>query len=310
VSRGWFHVRPVSAGAWLVAEPSHVNSWLVAGRDRALLVDTGLGIEPIRPVAEATADLPVEVVNTHHHFDHTGGNAEFDTVAVHERGVALLAAGAPPAERAAYLAYTRALLGTADAYRDLDRRFFHLLTDDADPRPLPAEFDAEAWVRPGPPPGPAPRALRDGDVLDLGGRTLTVLHTPGHSPDSLCLFDDREGLLLGGDTLNSGPIYAQAPESDLEDFARSTARLAGLAREVSLVGMGHFGHGLAEPRYLADVAEAFDRLVSGDPSVEFRVQRDCDDVEVREAVFGRLSILLDADPSGAARGPARRVGPH
>lgn len=319
MSRGWFHVRPVSPGAWLVAEPSHVNSWLVAGRDRAVLVDTGLGIEPIRPVAEATAGLPADVVNTHHHFDHTGGNAEFDAVAVHERAVALLASGAPSSERAAYLAHTRALLAAAGTYRDLDQRFFHLLTDDADPRPLPAGFDAEAWVRPGPPPGPTPRALHDGDVIDLGGRTLTVLHTPGHSPDSLCLLDDREGLLFGGDTLNSGPIYAQAQESDLEDFARSTARLAGLAGDVSLVCMGHFGRGLAGPRYLADVAEAFDRLVTGDPSVEFRVQRDCDDVEVREAVFGGLSILLGAEtpdpgpPTDAASGrrdPARGEGRH
>lgn len=293
--RGWFHVRPVAAGAWLVAEPSHVNSWLVAGDDRAVLVDTGLGIAPIRPVVEATADRPVEVVNTHHHFDHVGGNAEFDAVAVHERGVPLLAAGASPSERAGYLAYTRALLAAAQDYREADRRFFHLLTDDADPRPLPAGFDAEAWVRPGPPAGPTPRPLRDGDVLDLGGRTLTVLHTPGHSPDSLCLLDDREGLLLGGDTLNSGPIYAQAPESDLGDFARSTARLAALAGDVTLVGMGHFGRAVAGPGYLADVAEAFDRVASGDPSVEFRTRRDCDDVEVREAVLGPLSILLPAD---------------
>ncbi|MCD2193185.1 MBL fold metallo-hydrolase [Actinomycetospora endophytica] len=292
---GWFHVRPVSPGAWLVAEPSHVNGWLVAGRDRAVLVDTGLGIAPVRPLAEATAGLPVDAVNTHHHFDHVGGNAEFDDVAVHERGIAPLAAGAPPAERAGYLAHTRGLLAAAATYRDLDQRFFHLLGADSDPRPLPDGFDAEAWVRPGPPAGPVPRALRDGDVIDLGGRSLTVIHTPGHSPDSICLLDDRGGLLFAGDTVNSGPIYAQAPESDLEDFARSTARLAGMAGDVSLVAMGHFGRGVAEPRHLADVAEAFDRVLSGDRSVAFRVQCDCDDVEVREAVFGQFSILLDPD---------------
>jgi glyoxylase-like metal-dependent hydrolase (beta-lactamase superfamily II) len=277
---------------WLVAEPSHVTSWLVAGRDRAVLVDTGLGVAPIRPVAEAAAGMPVEALNTHHHFDHVGGNAEFDAVAIHELGVDRLTTGAEPVERASYFAYTRALLEAAPTYRDLDRRFFHLLTDDSDPRPLPAGFDAEAWVRPGPPPGPSPRVLHDGDVIDLGDRSLTVLHTPGHSPDSICLLDDRDGLLFGGDTLNSGPIYAQAPESDLGDFARSTARLATLERDVSLVCMGHFGRAIAEPRYLTDVAEAFDRLVSGDPSVRFRAQQDCEGDEVREAVFGQCSVLL------------------
>lgn len=295
----WFHVRPVAPGSWLVAEPSHVNSWLVAGRDRAVLVDTGLGIAPIRPLVERIVELPVEVVNTHHHFDHVGGNAEFGAVAVHERGLALLTAGASTAERAGYLAYTHDLLTAAAAYRDLDERFFHLLGEDSDPRPVPDGFDAEAWVRPGPPPGPAPRALHDGDVIDLGGRVLTVLHTPGHSPDSICLIDDRDGLLVAGDTVNSGPIYAQAAESDLEDFARSTARLAGLAGDVSLVAMGHFGRAVADPVDLTAVAEAFDRLVSDDPSVEYRTQRDCDDVEVREALFGRFSVLLGAGPDAA-----------
>ncbi len=297
MARPWFHVRPVSPGVWLVAEPTHVTSWLVAGRDRAVLLDTGLGIAPIRPVAEAAAGMPVEAVNTHHHFDHVGGNAEFEAVAIHELGVPLLTAGAPPAVRASYLGYTRALLEAAGPYRELDRRFFHLLTDDSDPRELPAGFDAEAWVRPGPPPGPVPVPLHEGDLIDLGARTLTVLHTPGHSPDSVCLVDDRDGLLFGGDTLNTGPIYAQAPESDLEAFARSTARLAALEPDVSLVCMGHFGRGLAEPRYLREVADAFDRLVSGDRSVEFRVQRDCDDDEVREAVFGQCSILVAGDPA-------------
>src|ERR1700712_3553026 len=234
MSRGasWFHVRPVSPGVWLVAEPTHVNSWLVAGRDRAVLLDTGLGIAPIRPVAEAAVGMPVEAINTHHHFDHTGGNAECDAVAIHELAVALLSAGAAPAVRASYLAHTRALLEAAGPYRDLDQRFFHLLSDDSDPRDLPPGFDAQDWVRPGPPPGPAPVPLHEGDVIDLGGRTLTVLHTPGHSPDSVCFLDDRDGLLFGGDTLNTGPIYAQMPDSDVTAFAHSTARLADLHSEI------------------------------------------------------------------------------
>ncbi|HEY8840706.1 MAG TPA: MBL fold metallo-hydrolase [Candidatus Dormibacteraeota bacterium] len=64
---------------------------------------------------------------------------------------------------------------------------------------------------------------------DLGGRKLQVLHTPGHSPDCICLFDEANGLLFGGDTINTGPIYAQLEDSDLEKFARSTARLAQMA---------------------------------------------------------------------------------
>jgi glyoxylase-like metal-dependent hydrolase (beta-lactamase superfamily II) len=284
---GWFHLRPVARDVWLVAEPSHVNSWLVAGRDRAVLVDTGLGVAPIRPVVEAVCPLPVDVVNTHAHLDHVGGNGEFARVA------AFGAVERPSsAERASYLGWMREVLAAAAAYRELDARYFHLLSADSDPRPLPD--DIERWVEPGPPPGPDPEPLADGDVLDLGGRTLTVLHTPGHSPDSICLLDDRDGVLFAGDTVNTGPIYAQAPECDLPAFAASTGRLAALADDVSLVAMSHFGRGVAEPRYLHEVAVAFDRLVTGDPTVQVRAARDCDGDEVREAVFDACSVFLPA----------------
>jgi glyoxylase-like metal-dependent hydrolase (beta-lactamase superfamily II) len=272
---------------WLVAEPGHVNSFLVAGRDRGVLVDSGLGMAPIRPVIEALTDRPVDVVHTHAHLDHVGGDAEFDRVAIHPAGVAELRAGASAAERRRYLAHTRRLLAAADAYRALDRDFFHLLSADSDPRPLPPGLDESTWA---PGPAPEPGLLADGDVVDLGGRALTVLHTPGHSPDSVCFLDERAGLLFGGDTINTGPTYAQAPESDLAAFAASTARLATLADDVHLVLVGHFGRAVVEGAYLRQVADAFARLLAGDAVL--RPARDCDDDPVREAVFDACSIYL------------------
>lgn len=283
----WFSTRPVARGVWLVAEPGHVNSFLVAGRDRAVLVDSGLGMAPIRPVVAALTDRPVDVVHTHAHLDHVGGDAEFERVAIHPAGVAELTAGASAAERRRYLAHTRRLLAAADAYRALDRDFFHLLSADADPRPLPPGLDETTWA---PGPAPEPDLLADGDVVDLGGRALTVLHTPGHSPDSVCFLDERAGLLFGGDTINTGPTYAQAPESDLADFAASTARLAALADDVHLVLVGHFGRAVVEGAYLREVADAFARVVAGDAVL--RPARDCDDDPVREAVFDACSIYL------------------
>lgn len=287
----WFHTRPVSPGVWVVAEPGHVNCWLVEGRDRAVLLDTGLGIAPIRPTVQALTPVPVEAVNSHYHFDHTGGNAEFDRVAIHELGAPLLTDGVPAEVRSGYLAYTARLLHAAETYRDLDRDYFHLLSADSDPRPLPADFEPATWD---PPRGIVTDELHDGDVIDLGGRTLTVLHTPGHSPDSVCFLDSHDGLLFGGDTLNTGPIYAQLPDSDLADFARSTARLADLRAEVRLVLMCHFGRGIVEAQFVQDVATSFDRLLNGD--VSLRPARDCLLDEAREAVFPQCSILVPADP--------------
>jgi len=287
----WFSTRPVARGVWLIAEPGHVNSWLVAGRDRAALLDSGLGVAPIRPVVEALTPLPVTVVNTHAHIDHIGGNAEFSDLAVHESGAALLAAGIDRSVRDDYLTSIRRLLEAAETYRTLDREHFHLLTRDSDPRPLPSGFDPTRWD---PSSGVVTEELVDGSVLDLGGRALTVLHTPGHSPDSLCLFDEREGLLFGGDTLNTGPIYAHDEDADVAEFARSTARLAEFADDVHLVLACHFGRGVVEGVFVREVAEGFARVLAGD--VELHPARDCFLQPVREAPFARFSVFVSAEP--------------
>jgi len=60
----WFRTRKLSDGVWLVAEPALVNLWLIAGSERAVLLDTGCGISPLRPVVAGLTDLPVTVVNT------------------------------------------------------------------------------------------------------------------------------------------------------------------------------------------------------------------------------------------------------
>ncbi len=303
----WFSVRAVARGVWLIAEPGHVNSWLVAGRDRAVLLDTGLGIEPIRPVVSALTPLPVTAVNSHSHFDHTGGNAEFSSLAVHESCAALLTVGVPREVRDAYLASARRRLDAAGQYRELDRDHFHLLSADSDPRPLPPGFDAASWD---PTPGTVTEELVDGSVLDLGGRQLTVLHTPGHSPDALCFFDERAGMLFGGDTLNTGPIYAHDADADVSEFARSTARLAQYADDVHLVFACHFGRAVVEGRFVREVAEGFARLVEGD--VDLRPARDCFLTPVREAVFGQFSILVPSEPDGVDQedAGARTTGPR
>jgi glyoxylase-like metal-dependent hydrolase (beta-lactamase superfamily II) len=285
----WFQAREVHPGVWLVAEPSHVNTWLVAGRERAVLLDTGLGIAPIRPVAERLTDRPVSVLNTHSHFDHIGGNHEFTDIAIHELGAPALEHEVPRALLADYLDYTRRLLGAADGYRRADGALFHLLTPDSDPRPLPAGFDPACWRIPA---SRATSTLRDGDRVDLGGRALTVLHTPGHSPDSICLLDERNGLLFAADTINTGPIYAQLPDSDLDAFAASARRLADLAPDLRSVLVHHFGRVAVEPAFLPAVADAFEAVRAGEPRTA--PAQDCLGRDVREARFAGFSILLAA----------------
>lgn len=82
-----FMARLIAPDTWLVAGAG-CESYLVVGRTRALLVDTGMSRRNLRAFVARFTDLPVSVVNTHGHFDHTGGNGWFDEVSMHPRAVA------------------------------------------------------------------------------------------------------------------------------------------------------------------------------------------------------------------------------
>lgn len=289
---GWFATRSLGEGVYLVSEPSHVNSFLIEGSSAAALIDTGLGIGNIRQVAEELASHDVVAVNTHYHYDHTGGNHWFTKRLIHEAGAAAIQRELDPGLYCDYARYISELAEALPRFRELDERFFRFLTDDTTPRPLPAGFDPNTWKYV---PTAATQTLRDGDKVELGGRDLTVLHTPGHTPDSICLLDERHGVLFGGDTINTGPIYAQLADSDIHSFAASTRRLAELVGSVRVVYVAHFARYAADPQFLIEVADGFEQLVNGEAVLQ--AAAGYADNAVREACFGRFSILINPDRS-------------
>jgi len=285
----WFEVQQLDPGVHLISEPGHVNSFLIQGGKSAILFDTGLGVANIRRVAEELSNLPLLVVNSHYHFDHTGGNRLFNEIAIHRIGASLLQQPSPPGLAEGYMAYTQRMLRAWGPYKEADDIYFHLLTAERMIRPLPDGFDPVTYqIVPTVP----THLLEEGDVLDLGGRHLQVMHTPGHSPDCICLLDEENGLLFGGDTINTGPIYAQLEDSNVDDFAKSTARLAEMADAVQRVFVCHFLRVENHPALLREIAEGFQRLLTGDAF--FRDNVDCLNYPVKEACFDHFSIFVPA----------------
>lgn len=295
----WFYVRNVHPGIWLIAEPMHVNLWLLEGNERALLLDTGMGISKVRPVVERLTNLPVTVLNTHYHFDHTGGNHEFDDIWIHELGADNLNLEWPVELTDGVLRVIDRRLAIADLYRQLDYPYFWLLGAESEPRPLPVSFDRRSYRII---PSRATRTLSDGERIDLGGRKLTVMHTPGHSPDSICLWLEDEGVLFGTDTLNSGPIYCQFADSDLEALGASVRRLEELRPKVRLMFFHHYGRPCAEPDLLTEIADGVQQVIRGDwPLIP---ARDIVDLPILEARFDHFQVTLP-DPERPA--PAFRL---
>jgi glyoxylase-like metal-dependent hydrolase (beta-lactamase superfamily II) len=294
LAASWFYTRRVAPGVFLVGEPQHVYTWMVEGSERAVLLDTGMGILPIRPVAERLTQRPIGVVNTHYHFDHIGGNWEFEDVAIHEIGAPLAAQEVPREVLDAYLDYADRQLDAASTMLPLDREYTWVLGAESVPRPFPDGWRRDEWtIRP----SRATGTLRDGDRIDLGDRSLTVIHAPGHSPDGICLFDEHDGLLFAGDSANAGPLYAHFPDSSLEDLARSARRLADMADEIDVAYFHHYGRPVAEKDFFAEMAAGVERLLAGGVDVVPGV--DIIGTPMLEARFDHFSVTVP-DPDAEA----------
>ena len=256
----WFEVYKIRPGVFAIYEPhqfEEVISYLVVGSEKAVLFDTGMGISNIKAVVEGLTKLPISVVNSHTHNDHVGDNWRFGDVY-----------GMPTD-------FTRmnAIGSTADAQAELaSGQICGTLPMGFDPKSYRTKaFHISHW-------------LHDGERIDLGGRTLEVLATPGHTPDSIILLDEQNGLLFTGDTFYPGPIYLYRPETDLDAYVASVKRMAGLASRLQLLLPSH-NVPLAEPDYLPRVLEGIQQVRHGQAK---SVAKD----GKREYVFEGFSFLM------------------
>jgi glyoxylase-like metal-dependent hydrolase (beta-lactamase superfamily II) len=227
----WFARERVGDDVWHVWEPNadpfvRCNIWVVLGRDRVLVIDTGLGIERLSEAATDLFDRGAIALATHYHFDHTGSLHEFTDRYAHESA-------------RAYLRDSRAIGGA------LQRSGFPAETLESF---VAAGYDVPAELLLAAPAGYVPsafavepcvptRSLRDGDVVDLGDRAFEVLHLPGHSPDSIGLFEAATGILFSGDAIYDGPLIDGNADSDIERYVATMERLRAVPARVV-----HGGH--------------------------------------------------------------------
>jgi glyoxylase-like metal-dependent hydrolase (beta-lactamase superfamily II) len=233
VADRWFEITEAGDAVFRITEP-HVhayvrsNAWLVRGSGAHLLVDSGLGVGRLPDELGELLDRPVIAVATHAHFDHFGGLAEFADRAAHPDDLDVIESAGDYVTLTAST-YPAALL---DEFEAAGLPVPELLVD-----ALPfAGFEPGEFRTP---PASITRPLADGDVLDLGGRSFAVLHAPGHSPGSICLWEAASGTLISGDVIVDGePLLDELPRSSPADFAASLRRLA----ELPMVNV-YAGHG-------------------------------------------------------------------
>ncbi|RWO10391.1 MAG: MBL fold metallo-hydrolase [Mesorhizobium sp.] len=235
----WFSKTVIDADTTMLTEPFvhdfvRANIWHLRGRDVDLLVDTGMGICPLAPEIDTPDGKPLLVVATHIHLDHVGSLHEFP-----------LRAG--PRMSAAQFDSMDDAVTYAHMFHDLDGAVSKL--------PAPGWKAADYRI----PPAPLTRTFDEGDLVDLGDRQFRVLHLPGHSPDSIALFDEADGLFFAGDAIYDALLIDDLPDSDRSAYRRTMQRLLDLP-----VSIGYGGHGPSfDAKRMREIATGYLRHTDG-----------------------------------------------
>lgn len=213
----WYRTRKMDDDVTLISEPwieefYRCNIWHVRGTDRDMLVDSGMGVVSLREYVPLVTEKPCLAVTSHTHFDHIGAHHEFKERLVHRAEADLLA---NPTRQGTLV----------DPY----------VTDEIFSRLPPEPYQSHEYAVSK---APATRLLEDGDIIDLGSRRFSVIHTPGHSPGGIALFEEASGILFSGDIVYDGPLIEDTYHSNAKDYYCSMARLLELP--VRVVHGGHF----------------------------------------------------------------------
>ncbi len=211
----WFTLEEIDDTTFAISEYGHreqVHSYLLMGKECAFLIDTGLGIGNIKKVAEALTNLPVKVITTHVHWDHTGGHRLFDEIYVHKEEAQWLREGVPlPLEK-----IREYVSGPVT-------------------KPLPEDFCIENYF---PYKGEPALVLHDNDILTAGSREIKIIHTPGHSPGHICIYEEERGFLFTGDLIYKGTLFAFYPSTDPEAYWESVEKICAI-RKIDKILPGH-----------------------------------------------------------------------
>lgn len=271
VPSDWFQVYEVDTNVFAIAEPynfEEVISYLIVGTKKALLFDTGMGFDSISPVVNSITSLPITVINSHTHYDHIGGNYEFNNIVG---------------------------LNTKYTLNWADNGWPHkLLASNVTPQAICLDYlpklDTAAYIIK---PYTISSFVNDGYEIDLGNKKLEVITLPGHTPDGLGLIDREAGTLWTGDTFYEAPIWLFFDGTNLSDYKSSVTKLAELAPDLNKVFVGH-NLPQAKPNRIIDLKNAFVDVLNGNKKSKVLDESNAQ-IGAQVFEFENFSFLIKTD---------------
>ena len=242
--QGWFEVYELPGKVYAICEPQHyeeVNAFLAIGSESALLIDTGMGVCDISRLVTELWDGPLSLVNTHSHFDHTGGNYLYSEAwGVDEATSRRIASeGISGSLFGQYLDEDMFLLGYPEGFK-------------------PEEYRLRPYRL---------KPCEDGHIFELGDRKLEFISTPGHTKDSAMLYDHKNKILFTGDMFYLGGLCLMfdSPEfglSSFEDYIASIEKVFKRCPDVEKLYVSHNDF-IADAAYLNKLLKALKEVHEG-----------------------------------------------
>ncbi|WOF74732.1 MBL fold metallo-hydrolase [Parvibaculaceae bacterium PLY_AMNH_Bact1] len=203
----FYTVERLDAQTFAISEPRYfrdVYSYLVVGEREALLIDSGSPLRDISSIVGQLTNKPVSVIATHLHFDHVGNHTRFEKILMPDLGT--------------LRARTREGRFVPEALEHLGQVEGYEISG----------WEVGGW-------------WPVGTEIDLGRRAVTLLATPGHTPDSISIWDRANNRLFMGDYAGDGEIYAFLPNSSLGAYLETTERLLNDLPPETLLFAAHGG---------------------------------------------------------------------
>ncbi len=270
----WYSVYRIHDWLYAILEDGQYDEalmYLVIGDERAVVVDGGTGIGRLDLLVEELTDKPYFLLLTHTHNDHIGGCKDFDEIAVYDDA-----------------------MSRESAAEGLGRdKMGEIIEGDNVIREYPQGFDPDSYYAP---PYTVTRWLRDGDRVELGGRSLEVIYTPGHSSDHLCLLDRGSRYLWTGDLFYTGGVTTYLPGGDHDSFIESCRRLVDLMPHYDMLLPAH-NEPLVEKEIMVELMKAAEDVKAG-RLTEYRESRSVAvnyNILVRRYQFSRFALITKAD---------------
>ncbi|TAH66834.1 MAG: MBL fold metallo-hydrolase [Anaerolineaceae bacterium] len=204
-----FTYKKYENGIIAITAPMKEQIYLVKGKEKALLIDNGMGIGSLRKYVNNLCDLPLMMINTHGHPDHAGGNIEFEHAYMH------------PSDFELYQQMCTKEFRTGDiraVFQDSGALYESNLLDYVY-NLLPIE---------------------EGDTINLGDRCIDIYSVPGHTYGSLVLYDNKSKTIFTGDTIGIGDTWLYLEYcASLKIYCNSLERLKDINLDISMILSGH-----------------------------------------------------------------------